>query len=68
MLVLALKPGEGIVIGDLIHIRVSRQSGHSRLSIDAPKEIVILRDSLPDGRKTAQAIRRRKAAAKTGAA
>lgn len=63
MLVLALKPGEGIVLGDLVHIRVIRDGGHTRLSIDAPKEVKILRDTLPEGRRLEREIRRRREAA-----
>jgi carbon storage regulator len=44
MLVLGRKPGEYVVIGDNIKIKVVKSlSGDLRLAIEAPKEIAIIR-------------------------
>ena len=52
MLVLSLKPGERIQIGDHISIVVkSIRPGVVRLGIEAPKEITVLCD---DAQRTAQ--------------
>lgn len=56
MLILSLKDSEGLVIGDLVHVRVFRSNGHLKLGITAPKEVTVLRDSLPDGARSAKRI------------
>lgn len=44
MLVLGRKPGEYIMIGDNIKIKVVRsENGDLRLAIDAPREVTITR-------------------------
>jgi carbon storage regulator CsrA len=47
MLVLARKVDESILIGDDIHVKiVSIEKGIVKLGIDAPSDIVIIRDEL----------------------
>ena len=49
MLVLGMKPGEHIMIGDQIMVKVVRsEKGDLRLAIDAPAEIKITRGDLND--------------------
>lgn len=44
MLVLGRKPGEYVVIGDNIKVKVVKsEDGHLRLAIDAPREVNIVR-------------------------
>lgn len=44
MLVLGRKPGEYVVIGDDVKVKVVKsEDGHLRLAIDAPKEVNIVR-------------------------
>jgi carbon storage regulator len=52
MLVLSRKLGEEIVIGDKIHIAVVAIKGERvRLSINAPKEVVVDRQEVHEKRK-----------------
>ncbi|MGI6227608.1 MAG: carbon storage regulator, partial [Peptococcales bacterium] len=47
MLVLGRRPGEYIVIGDSIIVKVVRsENGDLRLAIDAPKEVSIVRGEI----------------------
>ena len=49
MLILTRRVGESIFIGDNIKIQVVQvQRGNVRISIDAPKEVLILRSELKD--------------------
>lgn len=44
MLVLGRKPGEYVVIGDNIKVKVVKSDdGHLRLAIDAPRDVNIVR-------------------------
>ena len=48
MLVLSRKEGERIRLGDEIVLTIVRLSGENvRVGIDAPAELVVLRDELP---------------------
>lgn len=50
MLVLGRKPGEFVVIGDNIMVKVVKsEEGDLRLAIDAPKNVNIMRGELYDG-------------------
>jgi carbon storage regulator len=50
MLVLGRKPGEFVVIGDSIMVKVIRsEEGDLRLAIDAPKNVDIMRGELYAG-------------------
>ena len=50
MLVLGRKPGEYVVIGDNIMVKVVRSDeGDLRLAIDAPREVNIMRGELYTG-------------------
>ncbi|WP_163499786.1 carbon storage regulator [Helicobacter suis] len=58
MLILARKLGEGVVIGEHIHIRViSIEKGSVKLGFDAPSHMLILRSEL----KEAVALENKKA-------
>jgi carbon storage regulator len=53
MLVLGRKPGEYVMIGGNIMVKVVKsEDGHLRLAIDAPREVTIVRgEILEEGRK-----------------
>lgn len=47
MLVLTRRRGEGFVIGDDIHVVISRLEGDRvRVAVDAPKDKIVVRDEL----------------------
>lgn len=46
MLVLTRKPDEGIVIGKIVIRVLGVQSGRIRLGIEAPDEVVVLREEV----------------------
>ncbi|WP_160670669.1 carbon storage regulator [Clostridium sp. C8-1-8] len=58
MLVLGRKPGEYVVIGDNITVKVVKsENGDLRLAIDAPKDVKITRGEVwEQDRKKEQAI------------
>jgi carbon storage regulator len=56
MLVLSRKENERIRLGDSITVTVVRVAGDKvRLGIDAPPDVVVLRDELHDARSVAEA-------------
>ena len=54
MLTLGRKPGEYVVIGDNIIVKVIKCSEGLRLAIDAPKDVPIIRGELYEAQKQAQ--------------
>ena len=57
MLVLGRKPGEYIMIGEDIMVKVVRSdSGDLRLAIDAPKHINITRGEIFENKKKCHAV------------
>ena len=55
MLVLGMKPGEYVMIGEDIKIRVIKSNfGDYRLAIDAPKNLIISRGDLYEKTKKSQ--------------
>ena len=57
MLTLGRKPGEYIVIGEDIIVKVVKVNDGLRLAIDAPKDIPIVRGELYEAQKRAQAAK-----------
>jgi carbon storage regulator len=52
MLVLGRRPGEYVMIGDSIMVKVVKSDdGHLRLAIDAPKEVSIVRGEIFEEKK-----------------
>ncbi len=55
MLVIGRKPGEYVMIGDEIMVKVVKsENGDLRLAIDAPKELVITRGEILESLKSAK--------------
>ena len=54
MLTLGRKPGEYVVIGDNIIVKVVKAGEGLRLAIDAPKDIPIVRGELYEKQKAAE--------------
>ena len=55
MLVIGRKPGEYIMIGDNIKVKVVKsEQGDLRLAIEAPKEIPIIRGEIYEQQKQAE--------------
>lgn len=62
MLVLGRKPGEYIVIGDNIMVKVVKSDkGDLRLAIEAPREISIVRGEVYETRNTVEMVKAVKA-------
>lgn len=51
MLVLGRRPGESIMIGDNIRVKLIEENGDLRLAIDAPKELRIMRGEVYEQQK-----------------
>ena len=56
MLVLGRKPGEWVMIGDNIMVKVVEVDGDLRLAIDAPKSIPIMRGEVYQRNKSLEAV------------
>ncbi len=54
MLTLGRKPGEYVVIGDNIIVKVVKTNEGLRLAIDAPKDVPIIRGELYEKQKQQQ--------------
>lgn len=55
MLVLGMKPGEYVMIGEDIMVKVIKSNfGDYRLAIDAPKDLIISRGDLYEKTKNSQ--------------
>ena len=54
MLTLGRKPGEYVVIGDNIIVKVIKSNEGLRLAIDAPKDVPIIRGELYEKQKQAE--------------
>ena len=57
MLTLGRKPGEYVVIGDNIIVKVIKSNDGLRLAIDAPKDVPIIRGELYEAQKKAAATK-----------
>ena len=58
MLVLGRKPGEYIMIGDNIMVKVLKTEDGLRLAIDAPKEISIIRGEIYEQQQFQRELKR----------